>query len=89
MTLDSVVFIENLPKIDLHGMDREVARVAINDFINENYKLKNSIFCIIHGIGSGVLRKTTSDVLKSNKKVLEYKTYYYNQGSTIVRISID
>ena len=89
MTLDSVVFIDNLPKIDLHGMDRETARVAINDFINENYKLKNNIFCIIHGIGSGVLRTTTSDVLKTNKKVLEYKTYYYNQGSTIVRILID
>ncbi len=89
MTLDSVVFIDNLPKIDLHGMDRETARVAINDFINENYKLKNSIFCIIHGIGSGILRTTTSDVLRSNKKVLEYKTYYYNQGSTIVRILID
>ena len=89
MTLDSVVFIDNLPKIDLHGMDRETARVAINDFINENYKLKNSVFCIIHGIGTGILRKTTSDVLKANKKVLEYKTYYYNQGSTIVRILID
>ena len=89
MTLDSVVFIDNLPKIDLHGMDRETARVAINDFINENYKLKNSIFCIIHGIGSGILRTTTSDILRSNKKVLEYKTYYYNQGSTIVRILID
>lgn len=89
MTLDSVVFIDNLPKIDLHGMDRETARVAINDFINENYKLKNSIFCIIHGIGSGILRQTTSDILRSNKKVLEYKTYYYNQGSTIVRILID
>ena len=89
MTLDSVVFIDNLPKIDLHGMDRETARVAINDFINENYKLKNSIFCIIHGIGSGILRTTTSDILRNNKKVLEYKTYYYNQGSTIVRILID
>lgn len=89
MTLDSVVFIDNLPKIDLHGMDRETARVAINDFINENYKLKNSIFCIIHGIGTGILRQTTSDILRSNKKVLEYKTYYYNQGSTIVRILID
>ena len=78
MTLDSVVFIDNLPKIDLHGMDRETARVAINDFINENYKLKNSIFCIIHGIGSGILRTTTSDILRSNKKVLEYYLLHLN-----------
>lgn len=86
MTLDSVVFIDNLPKIDLHGMDRDTARVAINDFINENYKLKNEVFCIIHGVGTGILRRVTNEQLKNNKKVIEYKTYYYNHGCTIVRI---
>lgn len=87
MTLDSVVFIDNLPKIDLHGMDRDTARVAINDFINENYKLKNEVFCIIHGVGTGILRRLTNEQLKNNKKVIEYKTYYYNHGCTIVRIT--
>ena len=31
----SNVFTTNLPKIDLHGMDRDTARVAINDFVND------------------------------------------------------
>ena len=89
MTLDNVVFIEQYPKIDLHGYDRETARVAINDFISDNYKLKQEIFVIIHGIGSGILRKTTNDTLKQNKKVIEFKTFYYNQGCTLVRIDLE
>ena len=87
--LNDVIFIDNLPKIDLHGYDRETARVLINDFVNENYKLKNNIFCIVHGIGSGILRTTTNEVLRKNKKVIDYKTFYYNQGSTIVEIKLD
>ena len=31
--------IDNLPKLDLHGYDRQTAIVAINDFINDNIKL--------------------------------------------------
>ena len=56
MKLDNIIFIDNLPKIDLHGLDRETARVYINDFIKDNIKLKNEIFLIIHGVGSGILK---------------------------------
>ena len=88
MTLDNVVLIDHLPKLDLHGHDRETARVSIQEFIEDNVKLKNEIFIIIHGIGTGVLRKATSDTLRKNKRVLEFKTYYYNQGCTLVRIKL-
>ena len=87
--LSDVIFIDNLPSIDLHGYDRETARVAINDFINDNYKQKNNIFCIVHGIGSGTLRIATNETLKKNKKVVDYKTFYYNQGCTVVEINLD
>ena len=33
-----VIFTDNLPSIDLHGLDRDTARVMINDFVLENYK---------------------------------------------------
>lgn len=35
------IFIKNLPFIDLHGYDIESARVATNDFINDNIILRN------------------------------------------------
>lgn len=88
MELNDVIFIDSFPKIDLHGLDRETARVEINDFIKDNIKLKNEIVVIIHGIGTGVLRKTTQETLRKNKNVIEFKTFYNNNGSTIVKIKI-
>lgn len=88
MTLNEVVFIEQYPKLDLHGYDRQTARVAVLDFINENRKMKQEIFVIVHGIGGGILRETVKQILSQNKSVLEFKTYYYNNGCTIVRISL-
>lgn len=88
MSLNDLVFIDNLPKLDLHGFDRETARVAINDFVNDNYKLKQKFIVIVHGIGSGILRNTTNEVLKRNKKVNQYKTFYYNNGCTVVELNI-
>ncbi len=89
MTLNDVIFIDNLPTLDLHGYDRISAHIMINDFVKENYVLKNNIFVIIHGIGSGILFKETSETLRKNKLVKEFKTYYNNNGCTIVEINID
>ena len=89
MELKDVIFTENLPKIDLHGYDRETARVAVNDFVKENEKLKNEIFTIIHGKGSGIVRNSVHETLKKNKKVEEYKTLYNNTGTTLVRIKLE
>lgn len=88
MTLNNVVFIDTFPKLDLHGYDRETARVAIEDFIKENIKMKQEIFVIVHGIGNGILKETTRQVLSKNKQVLEFKTYYYNNGCTIAQIEL-
>jgi len=88
MELKEIIFIENLPKLDLHGLDRETARVLVNDFIKDNIKMKNEIVVIIHGIGTGIIRKTVNETLKRNKNVSEYKSFYNNSGSTIVKIII-
>ena len=88
MELKDVIFIDSYPKIDLHGLDRDTARVYVTDFINDNQTMKNEIFVVIHGIGNGILRKTVHETLKSNKKVIEYKTFYNNNGSTIVKIKV-
>ena len=66
--LNSVIFIDNLPRLDLHGFDRDTARLYINDFIKENQKLKNEFILIIHGIGSGII--------KDEIGVLVFKTRY-------------
>ena len=81
-------FVNNVPILDLHGESSDVARVLINEFINDNLKLKNEIIVIVHGIGTGILKNTTHNILKMNKYVLEYQIDFYNNGSTIVRLKI-
>jgi len=76
----------NLESLDLHGIDREYARILINDFIRDNYEMKNTKVVIIHGIGSGILRKTTTEVLRKNKLVEEFKIDNFNPGMTVVQI---
>jgi DNA mismatch repair protein MutS2 len=84
----SNIFTSHLPSLDLHGYDRETARVAINDFIRDNIKMKNDKIIIVHGKGTGVLRKTTHETLSKNKNVEEFQIDFFNEGSTIVRVKI-
>lgn len=89
MKLANLIFIDRFPKLDLHGFDRDSARVAINDFIQDNLKMGNEIIVIVHGIGSGIIRNTTWETLKQNKNVLDYKSDYTNRGCTLVQLRID
>lgn len=89
MKLDDVIFIDSYPKLDLHGFDRETARVATNDFINDNVKLKNDIIVIVHGIGSGIVKNVVHETLTKNKHVVSYKLFPYNIGCTIVKLAVD
>ena len=80
------IFTKNLPTLDLHGYDRYTASVAVNDFVSENLKLKNKDIAIIHGVGTGIIRKAVTDTLKNNKLVSEYKLHSFNIGMTLVKL---
>ena len=81
-----ITLYNNLPTLDLHGTDRDYARILINDFIEDNYKIKNYMVIIVHGIGTGIIRKITQNTLKRNNKVESYKIDNFNAGQTIVYI---
>ena len=73
-----------MPTLDLHGQDRDSARIMINDFIEDHYKMKTEKVIIVHGIGMGILKKETQKTLKNNKRVKEYKIDNFNDGMTVV-----
>ena len=81
------IFLERLPKIDLHGYDRDSARVAVNDFVDEAVVMGYDEVIIIHGIGSGILREVVSDTLRKNKKVQSFNVVGSNIGCTLVKIA--
>lgn len=86
MSLNNIVFINNLPSIDLHGYTRDFAIIAIKEFINDNVKMKNEFIVIVHGKGTGILKETCLNVLKKNKYVKDYKIWYLNDGCTVVQL---
>ena len=86
MRLNEVLFINNLPTLDLHGYDRQTAVVALSDFIRDNVKMKNDVVAVVHGIGDGILRKSTHTYLRTCKNVLDFKIHYFNEGCTIISL---
>ena len=76
MELKEVIFVDNLPRIDLHALDRDTARVKVLEFIKDNKSVKNDVICIVHGIGSGILREEVHNTLKRNRDVIEYKLFF-------------
>lgn len=86
MTKTNDIFLDMLPSVDLHGYDRESARVEVNRFILENKILNNKEVLIIHGIGEGIVKDAVHKELSKNKNVIEYKLANNNIGCTVVKI---
>ena len=76
-------FINILPQIDLHGEKADIARVLVTNFVNENFFLGKEKIVVIHGKGTGTLKKVVHDTLKENKYASKYSTYGSNDGITI------
>lgn len=80
------IFLNRLPKIDLHGFDRESARVMTNDFVEDAFCLGYTEIVIIHGIGTGVVKDAVHEALFRNKKVRSYQLDSRNVGCTVVQL---
>lgn len=80
--------LKKYPKIDVHGETTDTVVFVVEDFINDNYKLKNKYIVIIHGKGSGALKNKVHELLKQNKKVLEYELDSMNIGQTLITLKL-
>lgn len=79
-------FTFHFPHLDIHGETSLTCIAVINSFIKDNIKLKKRSIIIIHGKGSGVLRKATHNHLKHHKNVERYYIDGMNDGQTIVEL---
>lgn len=50
-------FIEILPQLDVHGFTEDTVMTVVNDFILDNYKLRNRKIVVVHGKGEGILKE--------------------------------
>lgn len=82
------MLISRFPSLDLHGEIGDIAKIRVNDFIEENIILGNDTIVIIHGIGKGIVKKCVYEVLSNSKDVVGFSIDVYNPGVTIVKIKI-
>ena len=74
------------PKIDVHGETTETVVFVVRDFIKDNYKMKNKYIVVIHGKGSGALKRKVHEILKQDKLVANFELDAMNIGQTLIEL---
>ena len=74
------------PKIDVHGETTETVVFVVQDFIKDNYKMKNKYIVVIHGEGSGALKRKVHEILKQDKLVANFESDAMNIGQTLIEL---
>lgn len=73
-------------KVDLRGMTAEEAIMTLDRYIDTAFRLGIFEFTVVHGKGTGVLRKAVSDYLKHNTYIKSYRLGIYGEGENGVTI---
>jgi DNA mismatch repair protein MutS2 len=79
-------FMKILPQLDVHGYTEDTVMTVVNDFINDNYKLRRRKIVVIHGKGQGILKNKIHRSLKRDKRVSKFYLYNFNLGCTIIEL---
>lgn len=79
-------FMAILPQLDVHGFTEDTVMTVVNEFINDNIKLKKWKIVVVHGKGQGILKNKIHQSLKRDKRVSKYYLYNFNLGCTIIEL---
>ena len=83
-----MIITSRTPVLDLHGEISSMVEVLLNQFIKDNIKMRNSVILVVHGKSSNILRNEVHRVLKTNKKVKQFKIDNWNLGQTIIELYV-
>ncbi|MGG7077717.1 endonuclease MutS2 [Clostridium sardiniense] len=75
-------------RVDLRGMDSEEACFRADKYLDDAYMANLGEVTIVHGKGTGVLRKAINDMLKRHPHVKSYRLGVYGEGGDGVTIVI-
>lgn len=73
-------------RIDLRGMDAEEACYRTDKYLDEAYIANLGEVTVVHGKGTGILRKAINDMLKRHPHVKSYRLGVYGEGGDGVTI---
>ena len=75
-----------LPQLDVHGFTEDTVMTVVNEFINDNIKLRKWKIVVVHGKGQGILKNKIHQSLKRDKRVSRFYLYNFNLGCTIIEL---
>jgi len=77
----------NYPEIDLHGLFANEARERLEQTIADAISAGHDRIRIVHGKGTGILRREVRDLLKHHPKVRTYQYASPHDGGEGVTIA--
>ena len=73
-------------ELDIRGMETLEAESVVEGFLSAAVMGKLETVTIIHGKGTGALRKAVHDILRRNKSVKSFRLGVYGEGETGVTV---
>ena len=67
-------------RVDLRGLDAEEACYKADKYLDDAYMANLGEVTIVHGKGTGILRKAINDMLKRHPHVKSYRLGAYGEG---------
>ncbi|OOM74965.1 endonuclease MutS2 [Clostridium puniceum] len=67
-------------RVDLRGLDAEEACYKADKYLDDAYRANLGEVTVVHGKGTGVLRKAINDMLKRHPHVKSYRLGAYGEG---------
>ena len=77
---------ETSSSLDLRGQTVEEALMEVDNFLDRASRMHLSQVTIIHGKGTGALRKAVHDILRRNKAVKSFRLGVYGEGESGVTV---
>ena len=74
------------PELDIRGMAVDEALPVLDNFLDAAYMGHLETVTIIHGKGTGALRKAVHEILRRNKNVKSFRLGVYGEGESGVTI---